>query len=67
MQMWKLNLTLENETHGPKTASVFVEASTPAAALSRGFKLAKKELKGVHWSSATVPIVTGKQIGRAHV
>lgn len=51
---FQMTLTLENEIHGPRTASATVTASTPAAALSRGFKAAKKELKHVHWESAVV-------------
>ena len=45
---FRVNLTLENELHGPKTVSVDVDASNPATALCRGWKEGKKQLKGVH-------------------
>lgn len=51
---YTFHVTFENETKGPATVTGTVDAGGPATAANRAVKAAKKELKGVRWTSLVI-------------
>ncbi len=52
--IYNFHVTFENETNAPNTVSGTVDATGVGTAANRAIKAAKKELRGIRWSSLVV-------------
>lgn len=62
---YKYSVTFEHDLNPCRTSRGMLIASGPATAANRAIKIAKKEFKGVRWSSLVV--VLEKQSGTDNV